>query len=184
MVAALLTHRGAVVVDADAISRAATAAGGTAIPAIVAAFGSEYIQADGAMDRDRMRSIAFSDREARLRLENIIHPIVGAEINRQSNEALARGARCVVVEIPLLVESSRWRALLHRIVTVDCSMDEQVRRVVLRSGMTESDARRIIAAQASRESRLLASDLVIQNDRGSMISLQLQVDQVADFLGL
>ncbi len=183
-VAALLTRRGATVVDADAISRAATATGGHAIPALAAAFGSDCIQSDGAMDRERMRSIVFSSQQARERLEHIIHPIVGAEISRQTNDAMARGARCVVVEIPLLVESGRWRALLHRILTIDCSIDQQVRRVVRRSGMAESDARRIIAAQASRESRLSASDLVIQNDHDSMIPLQHQVDRVADFLGL
>jgi dephospho-CoA kinase len=183
-VAGLLIRRGAVVVDADAISREVTSPGGSAINAIAVAFGREFIQADGAMSRDRMRSIVFNDPDAKAKLEQIVHPIVGQEIQRQVHLAVTSGARCIVMEIPLLVESGRWRALVHRVLTVDCSIDDQVRRVVARSGLAPSDARRIIAAQAPREQRLHASDLVVQNGRDSMSDLETQVEQVADYFGL
>ena len=183
-VAALLAARGAVVVDADLIARATTAAGGAAIPAIASEFGQDSIRDDGSMDRERMRTMVFTDSSARDRLENILHPIVGVEIERQIDVARTRAARCVVIEIPLLLESGRWRTRLHRIVTVDCSVEEQIRRVTARSDLAATEIRRIIAAQAAREKRLSASDLVIRNDRDSMRNLEHQVMRVADHFGL
>src|SRR3990167_6059018 len=106
----MLAQLGAAVIDADAISRATTAAGGAAIPAIAQRFGREFITPQGALDRDRMRERAYADPAARKQLEEIIHPLVGQESERQVQAALAAGVKCIVFDIPLLVESGRWRA--------------------------------------------------------------------------
>jgi dephospho-CoA kinase len=136
------------------------------------------------MDRNRMRAIIFSDPAAKGRLERIIHPIVGREV--QAGIALAEGANSplIVIEIPLLVESGRWRALLHRILVVDCSIDEQVKRVVQRSGLDETEVTRIITAQAGRDARLAAADVVIFNQHLSLGELHDHVDQIGSQLGI
>ncbi len=180
----LLAVHGATLVDADVISRAATAAGGSAIGPIAIRFGESFVLQDGSLDRERMRALVFVDRGARERLEAVVHPVVSLEIERQIQNASSSGARCIVIDIPLLVESGRWRPRLHRILTVDCSLQTQVRRVARRSGMDESKAMRIIDVQASRVTRLAASDFVIQNDLDSMPSLVHQIDRVAEILGL
>lgn len=185
VVATLLAAHGATVIDADHISRHSTAQGGGAISAIAVEFGAKAIGPDGSMDRAWMRDLVFSDDSAKNRLEGILHPIVRAEIERQLDSAQTRGVACVVIEIPLLLESaSAWRARLHRILTVDCSIEEQVLRVSARNKLSQSEVRRIIAVQASREQRLLASDLVIRNEQTSMPILEQQVEQIAKNFGL
>jgi dephospho-CoA kinase len=181
-VAALLGRHGASLIDADAISRAATARGGAAIDQIAEQFGEEYLMPDQSLDRDRMRSLAFADRAVRTKLEAIVHPIVGAEIQRQVDLALGQRVQCIAIEIPLLVESGRWRKRLGRVLAVDCSEQTQVRRIAKRSGLETAQAMKIIKAQASRDARLLAADIVVQNDLDSMTALEAQVDQTALWL--
>ena len=183
-VAALLGRHGSALIDADAISRAATARDGAAIDQIAEQFGKEYLLPDRSLDRDRMRALAFEDREARMKLEAIVHPIVGAEIQRQIDLALCQRARCIVIEIPLLVESGRWRKRLGRVLAVDCSVQTQVRRLAQRNGLATEQAMKIIAAQAPRDARLSAADIVVQNDLDSMAALEAQVDQTALLLEL
>ncbi|NML47984.1 dephospho-CoA kinase [Ramlibacter sp. G-1-2-2] len=183
-VLAMLQERGAVPVDADAISRATTASGGLAIPAIRVQFGPEFVTADGALDRERMRERAYAQPEARRQLEAIIHPLVGQEIERQVGNALAAGAACIVFDIPLLVESGRWRAQLDRVLVVDCEPETQVRRVVARSALAPEQVRAIIAAQAPRALRLAAADLVVCNEGLSLAALRSEVEQAARSFGL
>jgi dephospho-CoA kinase len=180
----MLQALGAGAVDADAISRATTASGGSAIPAIAARFGADFITPDGALDRDRMRDRVYQDPSSRRELEAIIHPLVGAEAARQAAAARAAGARCVVFDIPLLVESGRWRALVDRVLVVDCLPQTQVARVAARSGLSEAQVLAIIAAQAPRERRLAAADSVIHNEGLTLEQLRSQVAQVARGLGL
>ena len=175
---------GAVGIDADAISRATTAPGGAAIPLIAQRFGPEFVTPEGALDRSRMRERAYADPAARKQLEAIIHPLVGAESERQVRAAEAAGARCVVFDIPLLVESGRWRQQVHRVLVVDCSEETQVLRVVQRSGLKADEVRAIIAAQAPRALRLAAADLVICNEALSLQELAAEVKQVGQALGL
>jgi len=180
----MLVDRGAASVDADAIARSVTAPGGDAIPAIARRFGADFIGADGALDRARMRELAYAEPQARRDLEAIIHPLVGAAIDRQVGEALAQGARCIVYDIPLLVESGRWRQQLDRVLVVDCDPEVQVERVVARSGLTPEAVQAIIAAQAPRGLRLAAADLVICNQGLTLEALRAEVDQAARWFGL
>ena len=180
----MLRELGAVPVDADAISRATTAAGGAAIPAIAAKFGPDFITAAGALDRDRMRERAYAHPGARRELEQIIHPLVGAEVARQVDVALAAGARCIVFDIPLLVETGRWRAQVDRVLVIDCEPETQVARVTARSALAPEAVRAIIAAQAPRALRLAAADIVICNEGLTLAQLRNEVEQVAHSFGL
>ena len=110
-VAAMLVSRGAALIDTDAIARALSGAGGAALPALRREFGDEMLAADGSLDRAAMRSRAFADAGVRGRLEAILHPMIGAEARRQANAA---SAPVLVFDVPLLSESSRWRAHASR----------------------------------------------------------------------
>jgi dephospho-CoA kinase len=152
---------GAALVDTDAIARTLTAPGGAALPALARAFGPAIVGADGALDRDRMRALAFGDAAAKARLEGVLHPLIGAEAARQ---AVAEADRPLVVfDVPLLAESRHWRARVDRVLVVDCPEDLQVRRVVARSGWAEAAVRRVIGQQAPRAARRAIADAVIAN---------------------
>ena len=183
-VLAMLQALGAAAIDADAISRATTAPGGAAIPLIAGKFGTDFITPAGALDRARMRERAYARPEARRELEAIIHPLVGEEIERQVQSALAAGARCIVFDIPLLVESTRWRPQLDRVLVVDCDVETQVARVVARSKLSADEVRAIIAAQAPRALRLAAADVVICNEGLTLEALRHEVEQAARSFGL
>lgn len=183
-VAALLASQGASVIDADALARGTTAPGGAAIPQIEMAFGTEMLTKEGALDRDKMRQLAFATPSARQQLEAIVHPLVGQAISQATVAAQAAQAACIVYDIPLLVESAHWRRNLPRILVVDCSPETQIQRVVTRSGLTEAEVAGIIAAQAPRLQRLRAADLVLFNDEISMEELAQQVQQIGQQFGL
>ena len=162
-VAQMLVQGGAALVDADAIARQVTAAGGAAIDAIAGQFGAQFIRSDGAMNRDAMRALVFNDPHAKKNLEAIIHPLVAQETQRQALDAAHNGHQTVVFDVPLLVESDRWRAKVDRILVVDCSVETQIQRVCDRNNWTSEAVQSIIEAQASREQRLAAADWVIFN---------------------
>ena len=183
-VLAMLQAHGAAAIDADAISRATTATGGAAIPAIRERFGDGVIGPDGALDRERMRALVYADPDARRALEAIVHPLVGLETERQVQAATDAGVRSIVFDIPLLVESGRWRARLHRVLVVDCQPATQVTRVMARSGLPAAQVQAIIAAQAPRHARLAAADAVIVNEGLDLAQLRAQVDGVALTFGL
>lgn len=161
-VAALLAEAGAAVIDTDAISRALTAAGGAALPAIEAAFGPAVIAADGALDRVRMRELVFADPPALQRLEAILHPMIGAETDRLAQAAADRAL--IVFDVPLLVESGRWRARVDRVLIVDCAAETQIARVMARSGWTREAVEAVLRKQATRAQRRAAADALIHND--------------------
>ena len=185
-VGAMLAERGAAVIDADAISRATTAAGGSALPAIAAEFGAALIGADGALDRAAMRDLVYRDATARQRLEAIIHPLVGQETDRQAQQALSEGRPLLVFDVPLLVESGpRWRARVDRVLVVDCPPEVQIERVVARSGLPRAQIEQILAAQATRAQRLAAADLVVFNGEGvTLRELRTAVQELAARFGL
>ena len=183
-VASLLAQRGASVIDADAISRAVTARGGSAIEPLRQVFGPDFITPDGALDRDRMRQASYADPLARKQLEAIVHPLVGAESARQEATAATGGASCIVFDVPLLVESRRWRQRVDLVFVVDCPPDVQIARVIRRSGLDAATIERIIASQATRGERLRAADLVVSNHGDSQAQLAHEVEQAAACFGL
>ncbi|HUG24576.1 dephospho-CoA kinase [Piscinibacter sp.] len=172
-VAGLLAAHGAAVIDTDAIARQLTLSGGAAIDAIRSAFGDDFIDAAGALDRERMRALAFAEPEAKRRLEDILHPLIGAETARQ---AAASHAAIQVFDVPLLIESGRWRAQVDRVLVVDCSEATQIERVVRRAGWSPEMARAVIAQQAARAARLASADAVIHNDGITLAQLGAKVD--------
>ena len=183
-VARVLVECGAALIDADAISRQLTAPGGAAISALTSQFGPQIITAEGAMDRDRMRQLAFNDPALKKQLEAIIHPLISQESLRQSSAAVDAGCACIVFDIPLLVESGRWRQQLDRVLVVDCAEDTQIARVMARNGLTREGVEKIIAAQASRAQRLAAADICICNEGLSLQALARLVRQLAPRFGL
>ena len=183
-VAELLRRHGAAVIDADAISRNLTAPGGLAIKPIVDSFGPDFVTPDGALDRDRMRQASYADIHARKRLESILHPLIGSALERDEAVAIESGSRCIVFDIPLLVESTRWRQKVDQVLVVDCLEEVQIARVFARSGLAREMVEKIIAAQASRTQRLRAADLIIFNAGDSKTLLALEVEQIARLLGL
>lgn len=172
-VGALLTNHGATLVDTDLIARQLTLPAGAAIAAIAAAFGADAIDPSGALDRARMRETVFADASAKRRLEAILHPLIGLESQRQ---AAASTAPVVVFDVPLLVESGRWRGLVDKVLVVDCSEATQVERVVARSGWARDAVQAVISQQASRAQRRAAADAVICNDAITLAELTAQVD--------
>ena len=183
-VATLLAECGAAVIDADAISRQLTAPGGLAIAAIAQQFGPIFITPDGALDRDRMRALAYADPGARKQLESIIHPLVGLQVQTQAAEAQNNGRRCAVFDIPLLVESAHWRQKVDRVLVVDCSSEVQCHRVMARSQLTRAEVEAIVASQATRQRRLAAADVVMFNEQLSLTQLALEVKRLAPVFGL
>ena len=183
-VARILADCGARIIDADAISRGLTAAGGQAIPAIAQTFGASFIGADGAMNRDQMRNLVYSDVVARSKLEAIIHPIVRNIIQLQAHQALIDNCLVVVYDVPLLVESLDWRQRLDQLLVVDTTPEIQTSRVMARSGMTAVQVEKIIASQASRQHRLHAADTVICNTTLSLRQLASEVQFLARRFGL
>ena len=183
-VAGMLARRGATVIDADAISRTVTAPGGSAIGPISEAFGPGFITPHGALDRDRMRQASYADSQARKRLEAIVHPLVGEESARQEAAAIASGARCIVFDIPLLVESRRWRQRVDQVLVIDCVPEVQIARVMRRSALDAATVQKIIASQATRAERLAAADIVVVNSGDSQAPLAHEIEQLATRFGL
>ncbi len=179
--ASMLQNLGADVIDADAVSRATTASGGAAMSAIASTFGPAFINAEGALDRARMRDHVFSKPDQRKLLESIVHPLVGEEIQRQV--ALAT-SRLLIFDVPLLVESPLWRPQLDRVLVVDCLPSTQVRRVARRSGWDLSAIEAAMRNQCSREQRLAAADCVVFNDGESLDKLQHLAQALAKRFGL
>ena len=153
---------GAAVVDTDVIAHELTAAHGRAIPEIAAAFGSDVLRPDGALDRAAMRHLVFSDVSVKDRLEAILHPMIRRESEVQCRNATA--APYVVLVVPLFVENAAYRQLVDRVLVVDCDESAQLARVAARSGFSGDEIRAIMATQASRAERLALADDVIAND--------------------
>jgi dephospho-CoA kinase len=163
-VASLFARYGAGIIDTDLISHQLTQGGGAAIPAIRAAFGDCYIAEDGAMNRNKMRALVFSDAAARQRLEHILHPMILEQAKWQLLQLQAAPYRILVV--PLLSEHSVFRRLVQRVLVVDCDERTQTERVIGRGKMSDTEVRAIIASQISRADRLQLADDVIHNDTG------------------
>jgi dephospho-CoA kinase len=169
-VSAMLAERGASVVDTDLVAREVVAPGGAAHDALVARFGPEL-----AADRRALAGVVFSDPQALADLNAIVHPAVREEVGRRLAALRAAGAEVVVLAVPLLVETGRAYDVAG-VIVVDCPEEVAVCRLTEHRGMDETDARRRIAAQASRPDRLAVADVVVHND-ADLATLAPQVDQ-------
>ena len=151
------------------------------MPAIAGQFGAEFVTPDGAMDRNRMRDLVFSDPGAKQRLEAIIHPLVQQEIQRLEH---AVATPCLVFDVPLLVESPHWRIRLDRVLVVDCATETQIERVMRRNSWPRSQVEAVVHQQSPRERRMAAADWVLSNDGIEITTLQSLVQQLARRIGL
>ena len=182
---ALLQKRGAALVDSDQIARQVTGPGGAAIAAIAQRFGPEFVDDTGALDRGRMRELAYSAPDARTALEAIVHPLVSLHSSQQAQAAEDAGTRVIVFDVPLLVESGRWVQRLDAVIVIDCPPAVQIQRVMSRSGLNQSTVEAILAAQSPRNIRRASADIVVHNgDNCTLADLHKMAEQVATRLGL
>ena len=172
-VAAELAKRGAVIIDADAITRDLQQPGTPVLAAMEQRFGSRILAPDGSLDRQSVADIVFNDAAALADLNSIVHPSVGAEIARRL-DAESHTDHVVVLDVPLLVESGR--SDLAGLIVVDLDPEVAVARLVAHRGVGEQDARARMARQASRADRLARADLVIDNS-GTADDLHGEVDR-------
>jgi dephospho-CoA kinase len=177
-VSAALAAHGAVIVDADQVVREVQQPGSPVLAKLAERFGAEVIAEDGSLDRAALAGIAFADADALKDLNGIVHPAVGAEMNRQVMENVATD-NVVVLDIPLLTENPR-DGLQGKIV-VDVPVETQVERLVKYRGFDEADARARIARQATRELRLDTADFVIDNS-GEPDALDDQIERLWSWL--
>jgi len=159
-VAELFRKLGADIIDTDAVSHALTRNGAPGYQAIVAAFGSNYLQPDGSLDRGKLRSHIFSDPAAKHTLESILHPMIRAQVAQELTQACGPYA---VIVVPLLIETGGYGDLVQRTLVIDCAEDEQIRRTMARSSLTAEEVRAIMASQATRAERLAVADDILTN---------------------
>ncbi len=174
-VSALLAERGAVIIDADQITREVQAPGGQAYQGIVDRFGTDILAPDGAIDRPALAAIVFNDKQALADLNGLVHPAVG-KVMAERMAAEAATDHVVVLDIPLLAESTTQRDYLAGVLVVDCPVETAVERLTGQRAMTEEDARARVAAQATREERLAKADFVVDNS-GDLAHLGAEVDR-------
>jgi len=171
LVAAELAARGALIIDADVLAREVVKPGTPALAAIVERFGRQLLT-DGQLDRSRLGEVVFADPLARRDLERIVHPAVRARA--MELERAAEGAVVVVHVIPLLVETGQQQNF-DFVVTVDVDQETQIQRLMARNGFSRAEAESRIAAQATREDRRAAADMVLDN-AGTLAQVR---DQIA-----
>lgn len=169
--AAMFARRGVAVIDADEIAKQLVAPGQPAYERIIQRFGKEFVDANGFIDRGRLRRHVFDDPASRRELEAILHPRVRQQIQRQLRAL--RAPYCVIV-IPLIFEANQ-QDLVDRILVIDAAEDTQVQRVAARSSLADDEIRKIIAAQIGRNVRLRQAHDVITNE-GELEQLEERVD--------
>jgi dephospho-CoA kinase len=173
-VSQLLSERGAIIVDADAVARELQQPGTEVLRLMVEAFGQEICSADGSLNRQAVADKVFGNAEALKTLNGIVHPAIGKEMNRRIEEQRSTN-NVVVLDIPLLVENPREG--LCGVIVVDVPVDIAVDRLVSARGMVKEDAEARVSRQASREDRRAIADKVIDNSR-DLEFLRQQVDEV------
>jgi dephospho-CoA kinase len=172
---ARLAELGAVVIDHDLLAREAVAPGSVGLTQVVEAFGADVLTPDGSLDRPRLGALVFADAEARVRLNDIVHPEVRRlSAEREAMAAAADPAAVVVHDIPLLVETGQ-AGHFHLVVVVHTPAEQRVRRLVETRGLSEDAARSRLASQAGDDERLAAADFTLDGS-GTEDDLRAQVD--------
>jgi dephospho-CoA kinase len=171
---AFFQEHGVPVIDADEVARDVVAPGTPGLAAVAAAFGSQILQADGTLDRRRLREVVFADPAERHRLEAILHPLIQAEIRARLQRV--RGPYCILA-VPLLIESAALRALVHRVLVIDVPEEVQLARLMQRDRMSAEQCQAMLAAQTSRARRLEAADDVVDNAT-DIVALTHQLESV------
>lgn len=167
---------GVPIIDSDAIAHSITSPNGAAIPQIINAFGQEYLNDDGSLNRSKMRALVFNNPESLKKLESITHPLIRLGAENAAIAAAKKNPPYLMFMIPLLFESKHWQGKYQKIVVVDCPVEEQIRRVQERNGLDLAEIEKIIQAQVPREIRLKHADFVIDNS-GSWEQLNDQVSK-------
>jgi dephospho-CoA kinase len=167
------TELGIPVINADDSSRSVVARGQPGLAAVVARFGNAVLTAEGELDRRALRTLIFSDPQRRKDLEAILHPLIRADMERRSAQAVAP---YVILSIPLLVEGGGAHEL-DRILVVDADESLQLRRLMSRDDVSLEEARATLAAQATRAARLRAADDVLVNS-GTVPELRQAIDRL------
>lgn len=170
----LFSEFGIDIIDTDVIARQLTQPGGQAISSIRDFFGNAFLTADGALDREKMRNLVFSNSSARYQLEKILHPLILQEAIAQIEHSHSPYA---ILVVPLLLETNDYNPIVQRILVIDCEEQIQISRTMARSQLSEQQVKAIMAQQISRKSRLQRADDVILNDRDTE-SLKAQVIQL------
>ncbi|OYU46029.1 MAG: dephospho-CoA kinase [Burkholderiales bacterium PBB4] len=183
-VAKFMVNLGASLVDADEVSKSMTGPDGPAIKFIRDVFGNEFLTSQRAMNRDRMRGEIFQNPTAKRKLESILHPLIQSEIIKQTQRFNLAGVSCVVLDIPLLMETSHWRSFVDAVCVVDCLESTQIHRVMERNGLAEHMIKKVLSNQLSRQNRLQGADIVLFNDGITMQQLALEVKAIAPKIGL
>ena len=172
-VAAELRKQNVPVFDADEVSRNAVAKGSRGLAMVAEAFGTEYLTVSGEMDRAKISQLVFSDKEALKTLEGILHKIVWDEAEAFLAEAKEKNERLAVLDVPLLIEC-KWHERVDSVWLVAVSKEQQIKRAMIRSGMTEEEVKARIAAQMSLEDKKKFADVVLDNSG----SLEATLEQV------
>ncbi|MCX2746939.1 dephospho-CoA kinase [Arthrobacter sp. MI7-26] len=160
LVSARLKELGAVLIDADALAREVVEPGTPGLAHVVAEFGEDIVDAEGRLDRPRLGAIVFAQPDRREALNAIIHPLVRERAGAML--ATANPGDVVIQDIPLLVETGQG-SNFHLVLVVDAPDEERIRRMTEIRGMTVEDAVSRMAAQAGRDERLAAADIVLEN---------------------
>lgn len=175
-VAKLFANKGIAIIDTDVIARDVTKPEHPALSAIVNEFGKDILLPDHTLDRNKLRNIVFANPAKRRWLEQLLHPLIRSNMEEQIKQA--KSPYCIAV-IPLLVETLP-NPILDRILVVDVTRNQQIKRVLERDNLTIEEAESIIGSQATRDERLAAADDYIVNE-GSLSDLKMQVDKLHEF---
>lgn len=181
-VATELRKQNVPVFDADEVSRNAVAKGSKGLALVAEAFGADYLTADGEMDRAKISQLVFSDKEALKTLEGILHKIVWDEAEAFLAEAREQKAKLAVLDVPLLIET-KWHERVDLVWLVAVSKEQQIKRAMIRSGMTEEEVKARIAAQMSLEDKKKFADVVLDNSGALEETLEQVHKELAKLLG-
>jgi dephospho-CoA kinase len=174
-VAKLFAELGAGIIDTDVIAHQLTQSHGEAIPAIRNTFGNDCLTPDGALDRNKMRALIFTDDVAKQKLEGILHPLIFKQT--QARIIQLQAMPYIVIVVPLLFTSPGFIRLVQRVLVVDCAEETQVERVTARSKMSPAEVRQIMAQQTPRTEQIRLADNTINND-SSLENLSKQIREL------